>query len=57
MDVKDDVNVMKVLMEQTVKPHVLALLWSEEFLFSGPYTQSLSRKEKYFLYIFVAYRS
>jgi len=33
MVVKEDENVLKVLMEQPVKPLVLALLWSEEFLF------------------------
>jgi hypothetical protein len=33
MVVKEDANVLKVLLEQSVKSRVLALLWSQEFLF------------------------
>jgi hypothetical protein len=35
MVVKEDANILKGLMEQTVKPRVLALLRSEEFFFQA----------------------
>ena len=44
-------NVLKVLMEKTVKPHVLALLWSEEFLFRSIYTVFIPQRKMLHIYV------